>query len=352
MQLLGYQDVARIAEVAVYSKEHLLLIGPPGTAKSLFARKFFSQFEGELFMTQLSRWSDETTLFGPPDFKRLRSEGILCWKPAGLLVAEWAFLDEIFDASDVLLRTLLGILNEREFRRGAFHVKVPLQSAIATANYTRINEVTEAVIDRFCFVMESPCLTAEQRLALWQEFSIPLNGDENGTGERISLSRIFEIRERAKQVSVPAEVAQLGSEFSVKLGFSPRREAKAAWVTKVYAAMYGRQVATFDDLLAVFPHLLLPSDDLASRKKEITDEMRKKIDILTHEQQQLQQISSVEWHDGEPSDLEQLKEIAKRIRSLREIKPVSERVEKKKVEVLNKLQHLHAKGLERLGVIV
>ena len=65
--------------------------------------------------------------------------------------ADFAFLDEVFDANDVALRSMLGILNERTFRKGKQIEQARLHTAIATTNFLRASDLTEAVLDRFAF---------------------------------------------------------------------------------------------------------------------------------------------------------------------------------------------------------
>ena len=58
---------------------------------------------------------------------------------------------EIFDANDMLLRSLLSILNEKQLVNGEQMVYATLHSAIAAANYIRVTDVLEAVLDRFLY---------------------------------------------------------------------------------------------------------------------------------------------------------------------------------------------------------
>ena len=151
--LVGRQELEYATSLAILTKQHILLVGKPGTAKSLFADRIFGYFDAKVFKTQLSKFSTEETLFGPLNINALKKGRYEYIYDGTILDSEFSFIDEIFDASDSLLRTLLGVLNERQFRRGAFKVRTPLWTAIATANYTRYNEITEAVIDRFLFQM-------------------------------------------------------------------------------------------------------------------------------------------------------------------------------------------------------
>jgi MoxR-like ATPase len=51
--------------------------------------------------------------------------------------AHFAYLDEIYRASDLLLPSMMGILNEREFHNGGVVQHCPLITAIGTTNLFR-----------------------------------------------------------------------------------------------------------------------------------------------------------------------------------------------------------------------
>lgn len=98
--------------------EHLLVVGPPGTAKSQAVRRIASALGGRYFEYLLGRFSEPSEIFGPVDLRRLR-EGVVQTQTDGMLPeADIAFLDEVFQGSTAILNTLLGLLNERVFRRG------------------------------------------------------------------------------------------------------------------------------------------------------------------------------------------------------------------------------------------
>lgn len=138
---------------ALLMKEHVLLNGKAGTGKSMLAKNVFSLIENaDVFSIHMTKFMSEEVVFGPTDIKKLREESIIEYKTEnGALTKDFLFLDEFFDASDALLRSLLGILNEREWHKGSQYVKSPLHTAICTSNYTRDNEITNAVLDRFVF---------------------------------------------------------------------------------------------------------------------------------------------------------------------------------------------------------
>jgi MoxR-like ATPase len=129
--------------------EHLLVIGPPGTAKSAVVRRIAQVLDGQYFEYLLGRFTEPSELFGPVDLKRLR-EGVVETAIDGMLPeADIAFLDEVFLGSTAVLNTLLGILNERRFRRGHTLVDCPLKVCVAASNHLPEDEALSAFADRF-----------------------------------------------------------------------------------------------------------------------------------------------------------------------------------------------------------
>src|SRR5215212_3968864 len=88
--------LVELIALAAVAGEHLLVIGPPGTAKSEAVRRFARVVEGSYFEYLLGRFTEPSEIFGPVDFRRLK-EGVVETKTEGMLPeAEFAFLDEIF----------------------------------------------------------------------------------------------------------------------------------------------------------------------------------------------------------------------------------------------------------------
>src|SRR3712207_1834456 len=63
--------------------------------------------------------------------------------------AELAFLDEVFLGSTAILNTLLGLLNERLFRRGHTRLHCPLRVCVGASNALPEDEALAAFADRF-----------------------------------------------------------------------------------------------------------------------------------------------------------------------------------------------------------
>jgi len=150
--VIGRSDVIRQAFFAILTGEHMLLLSRTGMAKSYLANYIFNTFEGaRIFSSQASKDQTPDNYFGPYNIEEFKKGRIRHNIKGSIIEANLVFLDEFFDASDVVLRSLLSVLNERKFVNGSEQIDTAVHSAIATANYMRMNEVTEAVLDRFTY---------------------------------------------------------------------------------------------------------------------------------------------------------------------------------------------------------
>ncbi|MEA3274741.1 MAG: AAA family ATPase [Pseudomonadota bacterium] len=148
--LVEREEPVRLALLAALSGEHLLLLGPPGTAKSELARRLREVFDGGAYFERLlTRFSVPEELFGPLSIKALEQDRYQRLTDRYLPSASIAFIDEIFKANSAILNALLTLLNEREFDNGAERLKTPLISVIGASNELPEWEELDALYDRF-----------------------------------------------------------------------------------------------------------------------------------------------------------------------------------------------------------
>jgi MoxR-like ATPase len=148
--LLEREAAARLALLAALAGEHLLLIGPPGTAKSELARRLHRCFAGAPYFERLlTRFSTPEELFGPLSLKALEDDRYERLTAGFLPTAGIAFLDEVFKANSAILNALLTLLNEREFDNGSGRQRTPLVSVIGASNEVPSDEALQAFFDRF-----------------------------------------------------------------------------------------------------------------------------------------------------------------------------------------------------------
>ena len=125
---LDKQEIIRLMIISVIAGEHMVLVGPPGTAKSALIRLFARLVDARYFEYLLTRFTEPNELFGPVDMKAFR-EGEYRRRVEGMLPqAEVVFMDEIFKANSAILNSLLTLLNERRYANGANVLQCPLLS--------------------------------------------------------------------------------------------------------------------------------------------------------------------------------------------------------------------------------
>ncbi|MBX3376826.1 MAG: AAA family ATPase [Phycisphaeraceae bacterium] len=241
----------RLALLAALSGEHLLLIGPPGTAKSELARRLRLAFTGQAYFERLlTRFSVPEELFGPLSIKALDEDKYQRQTDGYLPTASVAFLDEIFKANSAILNALLTLLNEREFDNGTQRVKTPLVSVVGASNELPQEEELLALYDRFLVRCHVGPVTEEgfDRLLDLRGQAKPCIPD----ADRLTSQDIEHIHAAALKVTVPAEVASLLKAMrkfcqDQKIPVSDRRWRKAIFLLQVAAHTDGRSAVSVWD---------------------------------------------------------------------------------------------------------
>ncbi len=155
--LVDREATMKSALLSVLAGENMLLIGPPGTAKSLVARRISKIFNENnqadtttYFEYLLTKFSTPEEIFGPLSISELKADRFKRNTDGYLPSVKIAFLDEVFKASSSILNALLTIMNERIYHNGTKAEDVPLRALIAASNELPTGqEELSALYDRF-----------------------------------------------------------------------------------------------------------------------------------------------------------------------------------------------------------
>src|SRR5438067_3000328 len=163
------QELIDLMLVAAVAQEPLLLVGPPGTAKSDLVLKFKDALgleEGDYFEYMLTRFTEPSEIIGPIDISLLREGRYIRREQGKLPTARLAFLDEIFKSNSAILNILLTIINERKFYQDGVPQPVRLRVLFAATNDLPEQGELAALKDRFVLKVESRPVQEEHFEAL------------------------------------------------------------------------------------------------------------------------------------------------------------------------------------------
>jgi MoxR-like ATPase len=292
-RFLEREELIRLLLLAVMSGENVLLVGPPGTAKSQLSRAAAQLFGSEQgFDYLLTRFTTPDEIFGPVSLQKLKVDQYVRQTDGYLPSAQFAFLDEIFKANSAILNALLSILNERIFFNGREKQQVPLLFLIAASNeLPEDNEQLAALFDRFLFRYEV------EYLKQISSFELMFQTPSTSLPALLSTDIVKQVRNAAADVVLSESLVYMLYQLKVALEekeitLSDRRWNKIGHAWKTSAAIHGRStVSVWDTVLT--PHLLWDFPEDLTVVKEIFSgvfqdtlkkEMEQDLPLLTYQQ--------------------------------------------------------------------
>jgi MoxR-like ATPase len=316
-QFLERREVIHGLLVALVARQHVLLIGPPGAAKSELARTVCGAVGGRFFRTTLTPTSTPDELLGPVSAKRLIEDDVIARNLDGsLATADIAAVDEIWKCNAATLNCLLSVINEREVTDAGRPLPVPLRTLVGTSNELPQEEGLTALWDRFALRYQVGYLKDPGdflRLLAMPE-TAPVQGptlaEVDAAGRLLDSIAWDGVRETFLKLWTAARQTW-------RVSVSDRRWKWCLRLCRANALLAGRNEAQPADLLVLADALWEEPD----QRLRIRQELLEIVDPALREAEELTDAAEEQWQkamavtDGEPKDvMAVISEAAKKIR--------------------------------------
>ncbi len=255
-RLLERHDEVEGLLLALLSRQHLLLVGPKGAAKSMMIRMLANSIEGaKYFERLLTRFTLPDELFGPVSISALKKDRFSRLTRGYLPEANFAFLDEIWKANSSILNSLLALINERLFYNDGEVLQCPLETMMGASAELPQEEALSALYDRFLLRYQVKYIAEDGHL-----LQMMADGRPPVLETRLGLDDIHEAREAVGAVEIDRPLLESVAKIRRRLrdeglSLSDRRYKESLSVVRAKAWLQGRTYAIEDDL-AVLANIL------------------------------------------------------------------------------------------------
>lgn len=280
--LIGKDEIIKRGLITLLSGENMILIGPPGTAKSEIARRLTKVIKGgECFEYLLTKFTTPEELFGPVSLNDLKNNVFKRQTDGYMPTAHIAFLDEIFKANSSILNSLLTIINEKVYHNGKVKEKSNILSVIGASNELPIGEAElEALYDRFLLRKVVGYLGDNDIPKLYdivfkEEVIVPEE-------LKFTVEEILELSIKSKEIKISEDIKtilqdirkEIKSTFNGEEFISDRKFVKLLGVLRISAYLNERDEVIINDLPIILDCLWNKPEN----RFKIQDIVNKKID--------------------------------------------------------------------------
>lgn len=254
-QFFERREVIHGLWLALIARQHVVLLGPPGAAKTALAELFAKVVSLKYWSTLLTRFSTPEELFGPLSLKGLDQDAYRRIGTGRLPDAEVALVDEIFKANSAILNTMLPVMNERVWFNDGQRLPLPLQLMIGASNEMPETEELNALWDRFALRYEVNYIQDPQSWDEWMTTMADPASVQSAVPMTVDVSEIVFLQDLVEKVDARPIIPTLGALKNVLaqegIRLSDRRWGVAIRLIRAEAVLNGRDVATADDVRAV-----------------------------------------------------------------------------------------------------
>jgi MoxR-like ATPase len=299
---LERSDLIDGALIALLAGHHLLIVGPPGTAKSMLADELCRRLHGaRYFQWLLTRFTTPEELFGAVSLAALEADDYRRVTIGRLPEAHVAFLDEVFKASSSILNAILTLMNERVFHNGRTPMRTPLVSMFGASNELPEDTELVALYDRFLLRFIVDYIEEDFRFLKLLQMGTP---PERTT---LGLDELRALQEAAAAVEVPAYVYRSITDIRRELGrqqlvASDRRYQQSVSLLKARAFLLERSAVSEDDL-SFLEHVLWsdPADreKVAATIRSLIRGYEDEVQVLLYQTRELRDYALRPWDSAD-----------------------------------------------------
>ncbi len=290
------------ALTALLAGHHVLLVGPPGTAKSMLADELCRCLQGaSYFQWLLTKFTTPEELFGAVSLRALENDEYRRVTAHKLPEAHIAFLDEVFKANSSILNSILTVMNERRFHNGRDIGEVPLITLFGASNELPEEDELQALYDRFLLRFVVGYIADDFR------FLRMLQGRPASTRTSLSLNDLRTLQDAVREVPVPQHVfrslADVRRELARKqIVASDRRYHQSVALLQAHAYLHDHDGVAEDDLFFLDNVLWHDPDERNEVRATIHQVLRgyeDEVKALLYQTQELRDYAHRRWDNND-----------------------------------------------------